>query len=253
MAVSRFGSGIFLVVSLALTGIAAAQAPTREYDRTFLTNYDLLKPRPGKAGQQGDLAYIRPGAIEKMRTYKAIMVDQPAIHFSPDSPVRGMKPDDQKALAENLRDAISGRLAEGGYPVAQQPGPGVLYLRIALTDLIVQKKPRNLLAYTPVGAVLKGAADAVRDTFSKVDFIEMTFQAELVDSQSEEVLAALVAPRGARKAKGQEETRIDLEELNQNTRIWGLRLRCQLENSKLPADQHNDCTDDQANIARYGR
>jgi hypothetical protein len=249
---------MILAALTAIGAVAAAQAslaqqPMRAYDKSFLTNYDLLKPRQGKAGQPGDLAYVAPGALEKLRTYNAIMVDQPAIHFSPDSPVKGMKPDDLKALSENLRDALSARLAEGGYPVAQKPEPGVLFLRVGLTDLVVKKKPRNLLAYTPVGAVVKGAADAVRDTFSKVDFIEMTFQAELVDSQTEEVLGALVAPRGARKAEGQKETRIDLEELNQNTRIWGLRLRCQLENSKVSAGQQSDCTDDAANIAKYGR
>jgi hypothetical protein len=211
----------------------------------------LLKPRQGKAGQPGDLSYVAPGAMERLSTYTAIMVDQPEIHFSPDSEVTGMKPDDQKALAEAMRDSLSGRLAEGGYSVAQQPGPGVLYLRVALTDLIVKKKKRSVLAYTPVGAVVKAGSDLVKDTFSKVDFIEITFQGELVDSVSKEVLGAVVAERGTRKAQGQKETRIDIDELNQNMRAWGHRLRCQLENSKLVESQRSDCTDDAANLARY--
>jgi hypothetical protein len=240
------------VSALALAQAALAQQPMRPYDKTFLTNYDLLQPRAGKAGKPGDLAYIAPNALKRLAAYKAVMVDQPEILFSPDSDVKGMKPDDQKALAEAMRDALSGRLAEGGYSVAQQPGPGVLYLRVGLTDLIVKKKKRGLLAYTPVGAVVKFGTDAVRDTLSKVDFIEMTFQAELVDSTSNDVLGAIVAERGTRKGDGQKETRIDLDEFNQNMRAWGNRLRCQLDNSKLPAGKQSDCTDDSGNTARYG-
>jgi hypothetical protein len=224
----------------------------RAYDKSFLTNYDLLKPRTGKAGQPGDLAYIAPGALKRLAAYKAVMVDQPEILFSPDSEIKGMKPDDQKALAEAMRDSLSGKLAAGGYSVAQQPGPAVLYLRVALTDLMVKKKKRGLMAYTPVGAVVKAGTDAVKDTLSKVDFIEMTFQAELVDSVSNDVLGAVVAERGSRKAEGQKETRIDIDELSQNMRAWGLRLRCQLDNSKLVEDKQSDCTDDAANLSHYG-
>lgn len=248
----RVAQRVAVCALLLATVLPPTLAQAREYDKNFLTNYDLLKPRTGKAGQPGDLAYIAPGALKRLSGYRAVMVDQPEIHFSPDSEIKGMKPDDQKALAENMRDALSGRLAEGGYSVTHQPGPGVLYLRVALTDLMLKKKKRGLLGYTPVGFVVTGAADAVRETLQKVDFIEMTFQAELIDSVSNDVLGAIVAERGARKAEGQKETRIDLEEFGQNMRAWGSRLRCQLDNSRLPEDQRADCTDDAANLSRYG-
>lgn len=242
---------ISAVSLLAVAQGSVAQAPARPFDKTFLTNYDLLKPRAGKAGQPGDLAFVAPGALKRLAAYNAVMVDQPEILFSPDSPVTGMKPDDLKALSEALRDAISGRLAEGGYSVAQKPGPGVVYLRVALTDLVVKKKKRNVLAYTPAGAVIKAGADLVREAFDKVDFIEMTLQAEIVDSVTNDVLGALVVERGTRKAEGTKETRIDMDEMRQNMRAWSSRLRCQLDNSKLPADKQNDCTDDASSAARY--
>ena len=244
---------ISAVSALAVAQESLAQQPMRPYDKTFLTNYDLLQPRAStKKGQPGDLAYVAPGALKRLSAYNAVMVDQPEILFSPDSKVKGMKPDDQKALAEALRDTLSGNLAAGGYPVAQKPGPGVIYLRVALTDLMVEKKKRGLLAYTPVGAVVKAGADAVKEAMNKVDFIEMTFQAELVDSMSNDVLGALVAERGTRKAEGQKETRIDMDEMRQNMRGWSHRLRCQLDNSRLPADKQTDCIDDAANTTRYG-
>jgi len=241
------------VLALAMAQSAPAQEPMRAYDKTFLTNYDLLQPRTGAAGKPGDLVYVAPNATKRLAAYTAVMVDQPEILFSPDSKIKGMKPDDQKALAEAMRDALSGRLAEGGYSVAQQPGPGVLYLRVGLTDLMVSKKKRGILGYTPIGAVVKAGTDAVKETLSKVDFIEMTFQAELVDSLSDDVLGAIVAPRGTRKSDDQKETRIDIDEFNQNMRAWGNRVRCQLDNAKLPEGQPPaDCTDDTASATRYG-
>jgi hypothetical protein len=251
MKIRRILTALSVLSVLSLSQGALAEQVARPYDKTFLTNYDLLKPRAGTAGAPGDMVYVAPNAVKRLAGYTAIMVDQPEIIFSPDSPIKGMKPDDQKALAEAMRDALSGRLAAGGYSVAQQPGPGVLYLRTGLTDLMVAKKKRGFLAYTPIGAVVKVGADAVKDTLSKVDFIEMTFQAELVDSTSNDVLGAIVAERGTRKAEGQEETRIDLEEFDANIRAWGNRVRCQLDNSKLTEDKQADCTDDAASLARY--
>lgn len=241
------------VAALAAAQGSIAQEPMRAYDKTFLTNYDLLKPRAStKTGQPGDMAYVAPGAVKRLSAYNAVMVDQPEILFSPDSKIKGMKPDDLKALSEALRDTISGSLAAGGYSVSQKPGPGVVYLRVALTDVMVEKKKRGLLAYTPAGAVIKAGTDLVKETFNKVDFIELTFQAEIVDSMSNDVLGALVAERGTRKAEGQKETRIDMDEMRQNMRGWSNRLRCQLDNSKLPADKQTNCADDAANTTRYG-
>lgn len=241
------------LAALALAQPTPAQAPPRTYDKSFLTNYEQLQPRTGGAGQPGDLAYVAPGGVERLATYKAVMVDQPEILFSPDSEIKGMKPDDLLRLSEALRDTLAGGLASGGYSVVRQPGPGVVYLRVALTDVIVRKKKRNLLAYTPAGAVIKVGADVLKEAFDKVDFIEVTFQGELVDSVTGDVLGALVAERGQRKAEGQKETRIDMDEMRQNMRAWSNRLRCQLENSKLPADKQNACNDDAANYGRYGK
>lgn len=250
----RMSGAVVALSAVLVTQAVLAQQPAapRPYDKTFLTNYDLLKQRaPTKTGQAGDLAYVAPNAIKRLAAYNAVMVDQPEFLFSSESEIKGMKPDDLKALCEALRDTLSGSLAEGGYSVAQKPGPGVLYLRVALTDVIVKKKKRGLLAYTPVGAAVKFGSDALKEAFNKVDFIETTFQAEIVDSMDNDVLAALVAQRGQRKTDQQKETRIDMAQMRENMRAWSLRLRCQLDNAKLPADKQSVCEDDASNAARY--
>jgi hypothetical protein len=85
----------------------------------------------------------------------------------------GAKPENLVAVAELIREGLSARLVGGGYNVVDAPGPNIVYLRIALTDLYLKKKKRKLLAYTPIGAVAKAGADIVREMMDKVDIIEM--------------------------------------------------------------------------------
>jgi hypothetical protein len=77
-----------------------------------------------------------------------------------------------------------------------------------------------------------------------VDIIEMALEAEIADSQSGEVLAALVVERGTRKRKseGQKEQRMDVAEFRATIHEYAERLRCRLDNARLPEARWIDCT-----------
>ncbi len=216
----------------------------------FLTDYSKLKSIKTATGT--DLAYAAPDAFKRMAGYKAVMIDMPEIHFAADSEYRGLKPEDIETLAVVMRDAIKSRLEAGRYTVVDNPGPNVLFVRTALTELYLKKKKRGVLAYTPIGAVAKAGVDALKETLDKVDIIEMTLEAEIADSNSSEVLAAIVVERGARKAEGQKEQRMDMDEFRATLHEYGSRLRCRLDNSKLPESQWIDCTNPEARKGREG-
>ena len=130
----------FLILVVGLCGAASAAGQ----DIGFLTDYSLLKTR------QGDMVnrvYIVPNAIERLKDYDAVLVDQPEIFISPDSKYKGAKPDQLKQLADTARLAMMERLEAGGYTVADGPGPGVLYMRWAIADLYLKKKKRGLLSF----------------------------------------------------------------------------------------------------------
>jgi hypothetical protein len=198
-----------------------------------------------------DLVYIAPGTLEQLGKYEGVMVDQPEVWIAGDSPYGGAKPDNLKAIADLIRDGLTERLIRGGYNVVETPGPNVVLLRIALTDLYLKKKKRGLLAYTPIGAATKLAADAVRDMLDKVDIIEMALQAEFIDSETDEVLAAVIVKRGARKDKqaGQKEVRMDFDEFSEVIAEYAARIRCRLDNGKLPKEEWVDCLDPAAREA----
>ena len=183
--------------------------------------------------------------IERLAKYTKIMVDQPEIWLDKDSEYRGLKPDNAKLIADMIRGGLTENVIKRGYEVVEEPGPNVLYMRIALTDLYLKKKKRGFMSYTPVGALVQVGSDAMKDMMSKVDIIEMALQAELLDSQSAEVLGAIVIKRGARKDKktGQKLVRMDFDEFRAVLREYGARFSCRLESSKLPESQQIDCFD----------
>jgi len=214
----------------------------------FLSDYSKLTPVQSATGT--DRVYIAPDGIERIAQYTAVMVDQPEILFSADSEYRGMKPEDILALASIMRDALKERLEEGNYKVVEQPGPDVLFVRVGLTDLYLKKKKRAVLAYTPVGAVVKAGSDALKETLKKVDIIEMSLEAEFADSTSRDVLAAAVIQSGGRKTAGQKESRMDMEAFRAHVHEYASRLRCRLDNAKLPEAENIDCGDPKAREAR---
>lgn len=193
-----------------------------------------------------DLVYAPAGNFERLAAYTKLMIDQPEIWVDADSDYRGVKPDNQKAIADLIRERLIERVVSRGYELVNEPGPDVLYIRVALTDLYLKKEKRGILGYTPIGAVAKAGADLVKDMMSKVDIIEMALQAEMLDSQTQEVLAALVVKRGARKDKetGQKMQRMDFDEFRVVVQEYGARLACRLDNARQP--KKIDCLDDDA-------
>ena len=77
---------------------------------------------------------------------------------------------------------------------------------------------------------------------------EMALEAEIADSQSGEIPAALMVERGARKrkAEGQMEQRMDVDEFRATIHEYAERLRCRLDNTSVPEAQWINCTDPQA-------
>lgn len=225
------------VLGACLMAAQAMAAP--DFDQSFLSDYSKLQPRT--AGTISDLAYIAPEGHARLTNFDGVAVDQPEILISPTSDYKGGKPEDMALIAEHIRANLTQHLTAGGYKIAEEPGPRILLLRMALTDLEMKKKKRRLLAYTPIGAVVKAGADAMKDALDKVDITGMTLQGELLDGQTGEVLAALVVPRG--KPPGGKEMRMDFDELDALVGEYGARLRCSLDNARVTAEKQVNCLD----------
>jgi hypothetical protein len=130
---------------------------------------------------------------------------------------------------------------ESGYRIVDAPGPGVLYVRLAVGDLSLKKKKRPILAYTPAGALIKAGRDAFKDMSEKVDVKNMKIEAEVLDSQSQEQLAAMTTSRGSLSGAKGGGGDVSWDELNGLFGVIGKRLRCRLDNAKKPEAQWTKC------------
>jgi len=220
---------IFVVTGLCLPPLAAADSHEQAFDQTFLSDYSKLTTQTSNQGQE--YFYKAADAFERAADYTGVMVDQPEVLISAESKYKGGKPDDLAAIAELMRLAVSKELTAGGYAVVEEAGPGIIYVRLALTDLELKKKKRGFLSFTPVGAIAHAAKDSGKAMMQKVDITHVAVQAELSDSVSGEELAALVAVRAGKKM------RMEFDELDALLTNYGARITCRLNNARSNAQQ----------------
>ena len=199
----------------------------------FLSDYSQLKQ---SSDQYMDHTYLAEGAPGKMANYSAVMIDQPEIFVAANSKYKGMKPDDMKQLADAFRAAMAASLSTT-YMIVDQPGPNVLYLRFAISNVQLKKHKRGLLGYTPIGFVAGAAKSALTSDFTKkIDLKGLTVEVEVLDSSTEEQFAALLKTRSDKK-----DDPTSWEELEALIAVYSQRVACNLDNARRAEEDRLDC------------
>ncbi len=225
-----FFSLAFLTIAAFVMGLA------QDFQSSgFLSDYsNLQRNSPG----QMIYSYLASDAPDRMANYSAVMIDQPEIFVSPDSQYKGMKPDDMKQLADAFRNSMVQELVET-YTIVDQPGPNVLHLRFAFSNLQVKKQRRRLMSYSPIGLVANAVKSAVTDITSKIDLKGITVEMEVLDSTTEEQFAAMLQIRA-----DTEEEPTSWEEVEALIVVYAQRLRCNLDNARVAEEDRVDCLAD---------
>lgn len=221
------------VLTTALLALITTGSFADEVDSGFLTDYSQLKPVAGT----GIRMCTAPDVYTDLKNYTAVMIDQPEFVITDDSKYKGFKPDDAKAVADTMRKAMTDAVSNS-FAVVDKAGPGVLYVRMAASNVHLKKQSRGLLGYTPVGFVVTSAAQSVKAMQQKVILQDMNLEIEILDSQSQVVLVAVVDKiKAGKKAKAGESW------TNQHTvmEYWASRFNCRLENSRKPESEWRDC------------
>jgi hypothetical protein len=113
----------------------------------FLTNYARLQPDP----KNPDLLIYWKNK-DLLKTATKFIVDPVMVYLLPEADQRGINAADLDKLAQTFTQAIKDELTAGQYEVVTEPGPGVLELGVALTNVEPTSGKKN--------AALKGAATA---------------------------------------------------------------------------------------------
>lgn len=123
----------------------------------------------------GRLYYEKPGV--KWERYTRLMIDPVVVYFHPDSKNQEIHVDELKKLTDLLRDTVVQKVSPS-FPVVDEPGPDVLRIRSAITDVVPANPVVNMASIASFGV--------------PVDMGGASLEAEFLDSLSNERLAALV-------------------------------------------------------------
>ncbi len=212
-----FTVALTILLAAGAANTARAESSSDAGKEGFLSDYSKLQP---VKGDEHEKTWVVADAEKRASKYTSIMIDQPEMFVSPDSKYKGVKPDDLKALADELRDRFREEFEKSGkYKVVEKPGANVVYLHIAISDLKLQKKKRPVLAYTPVGAVVHGARKLAKDMTEKIDLKYASIEVEVMDSVTNEPLGAYVLSRSSDKDLSWDELRLRVQRRGQTCRV----------------------------------
>jgi hypothetical protein len=141
----------------------------------FLGDYSGMEPLP----EDPSILYAEKPNVD-WKVYKKLQFDPVTVYYAPDARNRQIDPAELKKLTDYAVNAAR-EAVQDAYPVVQEPGPDVLLVRAALTDVI----PASPLVNLATTAAL----------FVPLDMGGAAIEVEFVDSRSGERLAALVDRR----------------------------------------------------------
>jgi hypothetical protein len=183
------------IVLLLLTAMScAATTQTRSVESSgFLKDTSQLKEG---GDDEALLVYFNPTA--DWTRYDKILLEPVTVWRSEDFDPDDISEEDLQRLVDALYIAVKDQLAKD-YQMVDRSGPGVLRMRVAITEAedswVVLDTVTNVL---PIGIGINLATKAITGTSAMVG--EAAIEAEILDSLTNERLAALIDKRAGTKS-----------------------------------------------------
>ena len=206
------------VISMCLAvGCAAQKMEVKNYSG-FLGDYSKLGPGP-EGGV--DKRYIKPGV--DFKKYNKIMMDQVRFYFKDDAGDKGIDADEMKELADTFHRDVIDALGSA-YPLVAKPGPDVMRLRVAITDMELPNRGINAISTVlPVGLAISTVKSGVTGKGTGCGEVSMEFQ--VLDSQTNAVLGEGVD----RRSGGKLDSMSKFGTAEDAFKFWAGRLRTWLD------------------------
>ena len=161
----------------------------------FLQDYSLLQAEDPM--EKVKWLYVNEKA--NFSAYDKIMLDDVTFFLSEKAEYKGIEAEELVELSQAFHKAVIMNLS-GVYKFTDKPGPGVMRVRMAVTELV----PSSSVAGTvttiiPIGLALSSVKKAA--TGSHIGMGEVTFEGEMIDSQSGEILGSVIDSQTGKKYK----------------------------------------------------
>jgi hypothetical protein len=197
---------IYICIIIAVTSLLSLGCQQTQQVTTsgFLEDYSQLEPWEG---DEDVLVYEEPGVNWKQ--YKRLMIDPIEVHFHPSTQSRKVKPKELDKLTEYFHAKIV-KAVEDAYPVTDIPGPDVLRIRVAITDINPTNTAVNLVSSVAI--------------MVPVDLGGAAMEAEFIDSETYERLYVCMEERKGKHSNIMEGT-TKLSHAKGAFKYWAKELR----------------------------
>lgn len=156
--------------------------------------------------------------------YNRFILEPVLIYFHDASRVEAVNAEDLVELTNALREEVARELAEGGYDVVDSPGPGVLRVQAAITDVDAVRPSANVAAKA-AGALTLGGAFFV----PAVDIGRAAIEVEMRDAMTGERVVAFLDARKGRRFGGTIASVKKWAHAKDAFKVWAKRFRSQLD------------------------
>jgi hypothetical protein len=159
---------------------AKPQAADSEKASGFLGDYSGLAPDP----KNGDLLVYEkdPNVLKK---YNKFIFDPITIYLLPEARDRGIDADDLERLAKYFHDAVTDELTKSGrYQIVTTPGPDVLELNVAITNVEPNGGKKNAAVKGGAVAVSAATVPGIGLAVPRLSVGRVNIEGEMLDSTS---------------------------------------------------------------------
>jgi hypothetical protein len=185
---SLFATCVFLV------GLAVRGQESRPVSG-FLGDYSKLVPD----AKNGDLLVYEkdPNVLKK---YNKFIFDPITIYLLPEARDRGIDPDDLERLAQYFHDAVTDELKKSGrYEIVTTPGPDVLELNVAITNVEPTGGKKNAAVKGGAAAVSAATVPGIGLAVPRLSVGKVSIEGEMLDSTSGDRQVVFVTGKGGRR------------------------------------------------------
>jgi hypothetical protein len=182
--------------------VARAQDPTKHQEKLidnqsgFLGDaYAKLQPDPGN----GDwLTYFK--TEDSLRNSQAFLIQPVQVFLVPEAEKRDIDPKELDKLSEYFTKAVTDELTAGHYKVVTEPGPGVMVLRFAITNVQPNGGKKNMAVTGAADIALYGTTPpGTTMLMPRLSVGSVSIEGEMVDSTSGELEMAFMTSKSGRR------------------------------------------------------
>lgn len=211
-----------VVMGLVLSGCGTTTHQTRSADTSgFLQDYGTLRK-----GEDGESLLVYLNAQTDFSKYEEILIDPIKMYAAQDSKLAAVPPQDRQALLNYLDATLRQQLTKD-YKIVTAPGPGVMRLKVAITESKASRVFLDTLStIMPPGVAITLIKRAAVGSHSAVGLARI--EMELHDSQTQVRLAAAVDERAGKKWPGTFDKWKKWQDAQDAYDYWATQLRTRL-------------------------